>query len=486
MSTIAETGPCIVIEHGRLSRIGAPPRRTGRHRHPRRRRRPSGLAWITVSLMVFLVLVWTTVDGIGVGSAPSHTLGSVDFGRVVRSTTPWSIGLGASTYGATVLSSSTQALAEQQLGASMVRIPVAVRDGAVTGGAAGAADVPVSQLVQRYLQWGYRVLVVIDGATDDFAVHPGDARTIIQQLGYDNGVQYSSSNEPDAQGHDIAATITQARMILAEGRSLYPDFRIWGPVWSRYDRHAFQTFAAALGTGLAGIDYHSYAMGEHPVPTADALRATSTLQNQVRRTMGDLRALGVNAAVAVDELNLTWRYDDGTPGGEKRLLSAVDTVWLASACGHIMVAGGSCLPYADQNGPLGMLTQAGQVPRNRPPSTPMPGYWGIAAWTGANLFPHLTGGFLHAHSALAGVEVFAVHNVAGGFNVVVINKNRAPKSTPFVVGLTGVTAGTYVAYGTDPAHPYAAPVASARTRYGSTVSLDLRPMSVITVVLRPH
>lgn len=453
-------------------------------RHRRSGVRPTNAARLGAGLVGLLALAWIGIGGAGSGSVPVRTMGSVDFRRVVRTTTPWSIGMGASTYGATVLSSSEQARNERQLGAAMIRIPVSLRDGIVTSGASGAGNVPAPQLVQRYLSWGYRVLVVIDGAQSDFSVRPGDAHAIIAALGYGNGVGYSSSNEPD-QGHDLAATIQQARMILTEGRTLYPDFRLWGPVWSHYDRGTLRTFAAALGNGLAGIDYHAYAMGENPVPTAVALRRTSTLQRQVSQTEADLRSLGLPAQVAVDELNLTWRFEDGTPGGDRRLLSAVNTVWIASACGHIMLAGGSCLPYADQNGPLGMLTQSGQIPRGRPASSPMPGYWGIAAWTGAGLFPHLAGEFLHTRSALPGVEIYAVGNTAAGFNVVVIDKNTGAALTPLVLGLDGIAAGTYLAFSTDPARPFAAPVAGAVTPYGSSMSLDLRPMSVTTIVLRP-
>ena len=427
--------------------------------------------------------------GVGVSQAATGDLRStVDFGAVVQRTTPSALGFGSSTYGANPLSSTVQNDAERRLDARSVRLPVGFRNGRVTSSAAGGPttlDIPA--LVQRYRSWGYRVLVVIGGRTNDTDVAPGDATQIIRALGVNAAIDYSAPNEPNNRGLSVQDQLSTARMILNEGKALNGGFTLWGPVWTHYDRTAIKTFAAGLGGNLGGIDYHHYAMGSTSLSTAEALRSTPSYGTEIGEVRSDLAGLGLHAPINVDELNFSWRYQDGTPGGNNRFFTAVNTVWLTSALGHILKAGGRGMPYASQNGPLGIMVEAGNVnPDNRPASSPMPAFWGIAAWTGAQVWPHYKDAVYSATSDDPTGEVFAVNNEAGGYNVIAINKSEADAKR-LSLTLRNLPAGSYTAYQTNPAAPYDQPVRIADGSYSAAAltALTLPPMSVTVLVVKP-
>ena len=427
--------------------------------------------------------------GVGVSYAATTDLSStVDFGAVVQRTDPSALGFGSSTYGATPLSSTVQNDAERRLDARSVRLPVGFRNGKVTTSAAGTSgslDVPA--LVQRYRSWGYRVLVVIGGRTNDTDIAAGDATQIIRALGVRPDIDYSAPNEPNNRGQSIQDQIANARMIVREGKAIDPAFKIWGPVWTHYDRNTMKTFAAGMGADLGGIDYHHYAMGSTSASTADALRDTVQYGQGITEVKADLAGLGLNKPVNIDELNFSWRYQDGTPGGNNRFFTAVNTVWMTSALGHILKAGGRGMPYASQNGPLGIMVEGGNLnPDNRPASSPMPAYWGIAAWTGGQVWPHYKDTVYNATSSDPTGEVFAVNNEAGGYNVIAINKSEAD-SKRLSLALRNLPNGSFTAYQSNPAAPYDQPVRIAEGAYSSAAAtaLTLPRMSVTVVVVKP-
>ncbi len=418
-------------------------------------------------------------------SVPSVVNSTVDFGQVAGRTTPTSLGVVSSTYGATPLSSAAQRDAERTLDARFVRIPVGYRKGRVTssaGGSGGTLDVPA--LVSMYRSWGYRILAVIGGSSTAVDVHAGDPTKIMKALGFD-GVDYTAPNEPGNQGLTMTDQIALANLIVKEGRALQPGFALWGPVWSYYDRSKIGTFASAMGPLLKGVDYHHYAMGSSSLSTAQAMSQTPQYGQEVRDLAADLAAKGLPVAVNVDELNFSWRYQDGTSGGNNRFFTAVNTVWMTSALGHILQAGGRGMPYATQNGPLGIMVQAGQLnPDNRPASSPMPAFWGIANWTGAGRWPHYRDTFYATTSSDPTVETFAVNNEAGGYNVVIVNKDTAnAKSLSLALAVSGT--GSFSAYRNDPGAPYAAPgkVATGSYRAGTDLALTLPPLTATVLVL---
>ena len=448
---------------------------------PRRRRSIAAIGLAAVLIVSLSLAVPPAAD------AAVSASGSVDLTKVAARTDPYAIGVGSSTYGANPLSSSAQADAERRLDARTVRIPVGYRNGRVTSSAAGSGgtlDVPA--LVRTYRSWGYRVIVVIGGRTNDVDVQAGDATKIIQTLGFD-GVSYTAPNEPGNHGKSLADQTALATMIVKEGRALRADFRLTGPVWAYYDRSALTGFAASMGDRLGGLDYHHYAMGERSLTTAAAMAETPGYGREVSELRSDLQARGLNVPVIVDELNFSWRYQDGTPGGNNRFFTAVNTVWMTSVLGHILKAGGRGLPYATQNGPLGVMVEAGQVnPDGRPTSSPMPAYWAIANWTGGGRWPHFQDTVYASTSSEANTEVFAVNNEAGGYNLVLLNKDWGDRRV-LSLKVSGARAGQYTAYRSDPARPYDAPAAGPATTYGTdpTLQFDLPPMTTTVVVMRP-
>lgn len=436
--------------------------------------------------LVVLLAATLLIAGAPGANGATPVAGSVDLNRVVARTDPFAVGVGSSTYGATPLSSSAQAAAERRLDARTVRIPVGYRNGKVTSSAAGAGALDAPALVRTYRSWGFQVIVVIGGRTNDVDVQPGDATKIMQAIGFD-GITYTAPNEPGNKGKSLADQVALAAMIVNEGRALRSGFQLTGPVWAYYDRSALTGFASAMGARLGGLDYHHYGMGEQSLTTVQAMAQTPSYGQEVAALKADLRGRGLDVPILVDELNFSWRYQDGTPGGNNRFFTAVNTVWMTSALGHILKAGGRALPYATQNGPLGMTVEAGQVnPDGRPVSSPMPGYWGIANWTGGGRWPHFKDAVYESSSNDPTVEVFAVNNEAGGHTLLLVNKDWGSTRT-LSLRTSGVRAGTYTAYRSDYTRPYDAPAVAETRTYGADplLTLDLRPMSVTVLVLTP-
>lgn len=442
------------------------------------------------------------------GPAPTAT---VDLGRPVATTTPYAMGVGVSTYGANALDDPQQRAAERRLDARHVRLPVGWRDGRVTSSAAGGpTNLDIPALADLYRSWGYRVLAVIGGRTTDIDVLPGDAERIIRALG-DDMIEYSSPNEPDnTPGGSLATAIDVAGTIQAEGSLLVPDLRVWGPVWTTYDREPLRAFAEAMGAErFGGVDYHHYAMGTDSLTTRAALDLTPVWGDEVREVRSDLRALGLPERVNVDEFNLSWRSDDGTPeadGGfvspasgdlvNGRFFTAVNTVFIASVAGHVMRAGGTAMPYATQNRALGVMVQndydgnTADHPdsggEQQPDSSPMPAYWGIAAWTGARLWPHMADEFFDVTGPDdPSVEVFAVSNEAGGHNVVVLNKSQT-QDVVLDLAVRGSGDREFEFFQSDPAEPFDPParLPSGRTS-GQRAELSLPALTLSVLVLAP-
>ena len=247
------------------------------------------------------------------GAAGVPVSATIDLTRVATTTDPFAIGVGSSTYGANPLTSAVQAAAEQALDARTVRIPADYRNGRVTSSAAGSGgtlDVP--GLVRTYRSWGYRVLIVVGGRTNDVDVQPGDATKIMQAIGFD-GISYSAPNEPGNHGKTLADQTALATMITNEGLALRPDFRLTGPVWAYYDRTALTNFASALGGRLGGLDYHHYAMGTTSLSTARALSETPAYATEVAPCARPAHPQP-RVPVTVDELNSPGAIRTAPPG----------------------------------------------------------------------------------------------------------------------------------------------------------------------------
>jgi hypothetical protein len=402
---------------------------------------------------------------------------TVEIDRVVGHTNPRNLGFGCSTYGDTALTSATLAAGERRLDARSVRIPVGLREGRVTSSAAGGpTDLDVPALVGAYRSWGYRVLAVVGGRTRDGDVQPGDASRIIESLGVD-GVEYSSPNEPDTSGQTLADAVETAQMIWREGQGLVDGFRLWGPAWGSYDRAVLRHVMRTMGDRLAGVDFHRYAMGQTSLSTDAALRGTQSYRQCVTEVLADLSSAHLPTAVNVTEMNLSWRVEDGTPptGRNERFYTAVNAVWMASAIGATLSAGGRATPYANVNSALGIMFDADE--RGRTKHSFMPAAWGIAAWTGAGLWPHYKSRFFATTTTVSTVETYAVDNEADGHNIVVINRERHAGVT-YSAMVSGVPAARFDLWQTDPDRPFDEPRRLPGEHTGGLLRLELPPLSV--------
>lgn len=369
---------------------------------------------------------------------------TVDLGVKTQATDVYALGVCSSGYGRTPVASAEQAKWERQLDARFWRAPIRLSDDGskVINSAAGGGGHDAKPIIDLYRSWGHRVLAVCAGRGDDDwgSYQTGDYGRIRQILGTDQ-VEFTGPNEVGLRGKSIDDFL--ARALQMQNETGAP---VGGPVWTHYDLDVIRRSSALRGTR----DWHEYAMGEKYIPPAQALAATPQWGQHIR----EVKATGFAGQPTIDELNYSWRYDIPGHGPVQEFFTAVNVVWMASALGHILAAGGRGMPYATQNGALGVTVEKGPGPENpdgRPLSSPMPAFWGIAAWTGAQLFPHYKDQFYRATSPDPLVEVFAVSNEAGGHNIVVINKHPAPKA----VSLAGVAGGQR--WTTDPAKPYDAP-----------------------------
>jgi len=404
----------------------------------------------------------------------------VDFQNRVASTSPLALGYNVTTFTRTAIDSPALAAAEKRLDARYVRIPIGMRGGRVTSGASGGPitlDGP--SLIRWYQERGTRVLVVLAGATNDVDVRTGDVARLLRMMssaGVDlHKLEISSPNEPNNQKLTLEESIALATRCSDEARQVVPGKRLWGPAWTWYNRNALRKFASAMGDRLDGIDFHHYAMGVTSLPTAEALAQTPTWGKEISEVRQDLKALSLPDRVSASELNFSWRFEDGTPpdGKNRRFFTAVNTVWCASVVGHILMAGGSAAVYGNQNGALGVFTED-------PAASPMPAFLGLAAWTGAGFFSHFGDAFFEVHNAAPpNIEAFAVSNVAGGRNVVLINKSEMEDAV-VDFSVVGLSPRSVAVWQSSPEMPTLPP---RRLAGGSLRETRLPRMSVTTVVI---
>lgn len=415
-----------------------------------------------------------------------QTTGTVNLTTVTRDLGvdgPTFAGLCSSTYGRRPSTNSDQAAAERALDARYWRLPVRWNTaGYIATSALGAGNFSLEPDIALYYSWGHRILLILAGQGGDMGTWTaGDATKVAQRLatlGYDlNRFDFSGPNEPGLDGSIAASERTTQKIldrnivIYNELQTVLPGRKVWGPVHFMYNRPEIDFHQTGMGAArLAGTNYHHYQMGGNndPQDTATAFAGTPSYATEITQLKADAAAAGVSVEVSVDELNFSVKPDYGTPvdmGGyvftdgslrEGRLFRAINTVWIASAMGHIMRAGGRGLPYATQNKSLGITVQneydgdTVNLPESggmrQPDSSPMPAYWGIAAWTGggapgaARQFPHMNRRFYSTSSSTTDTEVFAVDNEAGGYNLVLINK-RENDSQNVRLALTGTPVG---------------------------------------------
>lgn len=423
------------------------------------------------------------------GAPQSRAVFGVDFGRIAGRTDAGDLGFCCSTYGPTPIDLPLQAEAERRLDTRLVRVPLTIKNGSVDSGADGkAAGFNMGRLVDWYRENGFSVYATLGGRTNDLDYRAGDATLVARRLGFER-IEYGSINEPNNHGMKVEGVVEVARQTLADLRRVDARARLWGPEWAWFAPADLKRFAKEMGEGLAGVSFHHYAMGVESLSTAKAMAMTPDWGREVAQVRADLRELGLPERVGVTELNLSWRYTDGTApdGKNRRFYSAPETAWVASTCGHILRNGGRALVYGSQNGAMGVWNQNPNPETDeikRPQSSPLPAHWGLAAWTGAHLWPHFSDRFweVSAPNDEREVEVFAVANERRGANLVLINKGDQARTVE--VAMRGQVPGRRLQiWASDPQKPFDAPCSRPSVSLRDGWRIDLPPFSIAVAVI---
>jgi hypothetical protein len=417
---------------------------------------------------------------------------TVDLGKVVGAADPTFAGIALSTFGRPP-TDPVQGLAERTVDARYMRIPVRWTGTAIVSSATGAQNAPVEPSIQTYYSRpGVRMLLVIAGRDDDWAGYqPDDAAAIVRRLRFLgmselSRFDFSGPNEPDRLGVSMTQVADRCAQIADELRAAGTDGRVWGPVWSNA-ADDFGPFIRRVGPArLAGLDWHFYpgGRGQDEFSVRQVLDRVAGYGAIVDRVLGQLADGGAAPAVNVDELNWSWQM-----GNAPALFTAANTVMVALAFGTILSRGGRCLVYATQNGELSVMADSYGNPNGRPQSSPMPAYWGLAAFTGANLpgepalFPHYRGTFFATDSNHPDIRVFAVDNEGNGLNFLVINISEFADH-PVDLSIAGSSGLMYRIFQTRRSDPYNPPVAlRPDTPLTGTLEVDCPALTVTVVVL---
>jgi hypothetical protein len=303
-------------------------------------------------------------------------------------------------------------------------------------------------------------------------------------------------NEPDGNGipkeeyWQYFNEMTR-RMKRADGT-----IRVGGPQTAFYNTAYLEEFLGHSCDVADIVDFHSYGQGGSVVLAPEQLLAqTVKYQNNLR----DLRArigriplcAGRDLELQIGEFNLDW---DGDP----KYFQQFNTVWAASALGHILKGGGNALAYGTKNGALGFVCDAancrGADPAyaGQPVDTPRPIYWGFGLYLGGeglgigDLWPTTQPTWLvESWTGLNGVEVYPFQNAVYS-NLVVVNKNSVAVTASFSVsGLRSSNGQVFVFTKDGSQPPWATPSGEDVCLANGGFAVNLPPLSAARVFFVP-
>jgi hypothetical protein len=462
---------------------------------------------------------------------------TVNFGSPVTALPTYPFGSTISTYGAdNITASSTQDTNLKNLNLGLYRIPLEWNNGNPISSAGGSSSTisGASWIQAIEQQVGAQPEIVLGGGsttnTQFNTINPSDAAGMVTYFNtpgtthYDPVQYWVIGNEPDnasvsaatycSMYNSVAQAMQQAAAAIATqyGASTSgATIKIGGPATAYDDTSYIQSFLSCVTPSLLNfVDYHAYAMGSTASTDAQAFTEADSyktglqsLQSMISSTLGAQAASGITTQIG--EYNWSWQLGDGYTGSDAwdgtgndvRFFEPVTTAWSAATVGNIAETGSRSFQYSDQNGALGItfddsestaLQNYGQTI-----NSPMPIYWGIGMFTGANLFRGFGSTVVASTvTGLSNVEAFASTN---SDNIVLVNEN--PTTTEVAnVGLTGFSGGTYDAWQTCGAvnsgvsctgnGQFSAPtkIVSGQS-LSNALSVSLPPFSVTTIVLTP-
>ena len=249
-------------------------------------------------------------------------------------------------------------------------------------------------------------------------------------------------NEPDGNGLSASAYSSAFNTMYDAMKAVDSTIKIGGPATAFYNTSFIETFLSTTGTRADFLDFHAYGTGANSTKTdAQLLSETvnyetncNDLRTRIVTHMGATRAAQVD--IELGEWNVSWASD-------VREVEAYNSVWSASALGHIISTGAISRQYADKNGPLGAVIETANPTVNGVTYTgvandPMPIYHGIGMFTGKSLFAGFGTTIVNTTSSNSLLEVYASSNPA---NIVVVNKSPSANYGTTLT-LTGYSSGT--------------------------------------------
>lgn len=460
--------------------------------------------WLVAHWPMFLTILGFMVVGSTLTwlslAASSNT--TVDFGTTLTSLPDSPFSGTISTYGGANI---TNPNARQQgvlknLKLGLYRVPIQWNNGNPTTSASGGPNgqngrqfISADAWIKAIKATGAQPMIVVGGTTDN-NFSPDDAGKLVGYFNTPGTSHYNpvtywvvGNEASDIQSYCNLFTGSIAKMKQADA-----NIKVGGPAWAYFDQNVIQSFLNCAGNVTDFVDFHQYAMGGNNLNSATTLSQTATYEShlsQIRQMIQQtVPARAKQIDTQIGELNWSWQKNDGYQGWngtDTRMFEATSTVWSASVMGHIARTGSRDFEYSDQNDNLGLTfddSDNGALTHyNAQLNDPLPIYWGLSMFSGANLFRGFGSNVVAASTSLPNVEVFASSN---GKNIVLVNKDpNAPQNA--IINMTGFTSGGSAdIWQTDSSAALKAPVKKASLQsVGNTISYSLPGYSVTTIVL---
>ncbi|HLY26405.1 MAG TPA: hypothetical protein VKQ72_08705, partial [Aggregatilineales bacterium] len=283
-------------------------------------------------------------------------------------------------------------------------------------------------------------------------------------------------NEPNIHGQ-TAATYSAAFNVTYDAmKSVDPTILIGGPTIAWYDSGFLQTFLNMSGSRVDFLDFHGYAQGSttqlsYAVLFGKAQTYETDILDLYQRIQATIPSRAANISVEVGEWDLDY-------AGHLLEYTPFETVWGASAMGHILNAGGIGMLYADKGN---LLLETGAEVPNGKLDDPTPMYHALGMYTGEGLFPKFGTLLVQSTTSIPNVEVYASDNPK---NIVVINKDpNLYQAATFA--LNGVDTGSAAVWRRDQSSASSAnPVNVGNVAIvGGSFTYSLPPFSVTTFVI---
>ena len=416
-------------------------------------------------------------------SAPGTVNVVADFSRAIRTVSPLAIGMDESGYGGSVLPTDAlqrQKLQTLKLGYMRMALKYTTTcdstSAIICGGAGCATGVAGDAWINSIKAIGAEPVIQVPMMV---TCNVQDAANLVKHYNIDtnNKVTYwILGNEPTISSASYSDNFN--RMYDAM-KAVDPTIKIGGPANAFWDPTFIQNFLTLSGSKTDFVDYHAYGQGG-TVTKADDVLMNDAGTYEIR--IGQIRTMLASTVpsrvsqigIEIGEWNLDW---DGDP----KTYTQYNTVWSASALGHILRAGGISLAYADKNGGLGALYENADSSHGAQKDDPMPLYHGYGMFTGEGLFTSLGSTVVYANTTASNLEAYAFSNPK---SIIVINKEPSTSYTATVT-LSGITSGSMDVWRKDTSMNAISPPAKigTLTYTGSAFTYSFPPYSVTTFVI---